>query len=107
MGYLFNSAGMVPSFLAAALILALFGCNDKLNSSAKTPMLIIGIVLSLFYCLAVWLTYRTVREKSSLIPVAKPFRAPEDRSTVTGLPSVRQSLRYCSRYCAFSCGKSR
>ena len=73
MGYLFNSAGMVPSFLAAALILALFGCNDKLNSSAKTPMLIIGIVLSLFYCLAVWLTYRTVREKSSLDQVNPPL----------------------------------
>lgn len=73
MGYLFNSAGMVPSFVATALILALFGCNSNLNSSAKTPMLIVGIVLSLFYCIAVWLTYHNVREKSSLDMVNPPL----------------------------------
>lgn len=73
MGYLFNSAGMVPSFVATALILALFGCNNNLNSSAKTPMLIVGIVLSLFYCIAVWLTYHNVREKSSLDMVNPPL----------------------------------
>ena len=73
MGYLFNSAGMVPSFVAAALILALFGCNNQLNSAAKTPMLIIGITLSLFYCFAVFLTYRNVREKSSLDMVNPPL----------------------------------
>ncbi len=73
MGYLFNSAGMVPSFVATALILALFGCNNNLNSSAKKPMLIVGIVLSLFYCVAVWLTYHNVREKSSVDMVNPPL----------------------------------
>lgn len=73
MGYLFNSAGMVPSFVATALILALFGCNNNLNSSAKKPMLVVGIVLSLFYCVAVWLTYHNVREKSSADMVNPPL----------------------------------
>lgn len=65
-GYLFNSAGMVPSFLIAALVLAVCGSNDDLSQSSKKPFLIIGIVLSLFYSLSVYLTYKTTKERSSL-----------------------------------------
>ncbi|MGN0468164.1 MAG: MFS transporter [Acutalibacteraceae bacterium] len=66
MGYLFNSAGMVPSFGIVVLILALFGSSDDLSSQSKTPFLIIGLVLSLFYSIAVFLTYKTTKEPSSL-----------------------------------------
>lgn len=65
-GYLFNSAGMVPSFGIAVLILSIFGSSDNLTSESKKPFLIIGIALAAFFSLAVFLTYKTTREPSSL-----------------------------------------
>lgn len=73
MGYLFNSAGMVPSFAITVMILSIFGCNNDINSNAKAPFLIVGLVLSLLYCVAVFLTYRSVREPSSLDMVNPPL----------------------------------
>ena len=64
-GYLFNSAGMVPSFLFTAAILWIFGSNDNITSESKAPFLTVGIVLSVFFSVAVWLTYRFTKEKSS------------------------------------------
>lgn len=72
-GYLFNSAGMVPSFGIVVLILSLFGSNDNITSQSKTPFLVIGGVLSVFYCVAVILTYSKTREKSSLNNVNEPL----------------------------------
>lgn len=65
-GYLFNSAGMVPSFGIVVAVLALFGCSDKMSSESKRPFLVIGLVLSAFFSVAVYLTYRNTREPSSL-----------------------------------------
>lgn len=65
-GYLFNSAGMVPSFGLAVIILAVFGSNGTLTSASRTPFLVIGIVLSVFYSFSVLLTFKTTREPSSL-----------------------------------------
>lgn len=65
-GYLFNSAGMVPAFGIVVLILSLFGSNDNITSESKTPFLVIGIVLAIFFAVAVFLTYSKTREKSSL-----------------------------------------
>ena len=65
-GYLFNSAGMVPAFGIVVAILAIFGSNDNLTSESKKPFLAIGIVLSIFFSVAVFLTYSKTREKSSL-----------------------------------------
>ncbi len=65
-GYLFNSAGMVPAFGIVVAILAVFGSNDNLTSESKSPFLVIGIVLSVFFGLAVFLTYFKTREPSSL-----------------------------------------
>lgn len=65
-GYLFNSAGMVPAFGIVVAIFAVFGSNDNLTSASKSPFLVIGIVLSLFFGIAVFLTYATTREPSSL-----------------------------------------
>ncbi len=65
-GYLFNSAGMVPAFGIVVLILAAFGSNDNITSASKAPFLVIGIVLSMFFGIAVFLTYSKTRETSSL-----------------------------------------
>lgn len=65
-GYLFNSAGMVPAFGIAVLILGIFGSGDNLTSASRQPFLIIGIVLSLFFGFAVFMTYKKTREPSSL-----------------------------------------
>ena len=65
-GYLFNSAGMVPAFGIAVLILSIFGSNDNLTSASRMPFLIIGITLSVFFGFAVFMTYAKTREPSSL-----------------------------------------
>lgn len=65
-GYLFNSAGMVPAFGIVVLILALCGSGDDLTSASKKPFLIIGIILSVFFSSAVFMTFKTTREQSSL-----------------------------------------
>lgn len=65
-GYLFNSAGMVPAFAIVVVILAAFGSNDNITSASKAPFLVIGIVLSVFFGVAVFLTYYKTREPSSL-----------------------------------------
>ncbi|MGN1194692.1 MAG: MFS transporter, partial [Acutalibacteraceae bacterium] len=73
MGYLFNSAGMVPSFGIVVLVLSLFGSGDNITSQSKMPFLICGLILSLFYSVAVFLTYKTTREPSSLDNELEPF----------------------------------
>lgn len=65
-GYLFNSAGMVPAFGIVVLILGIFGSSNSITSASKTPFLVIGIVLSIFFAVAVFLTYAKTREPSSL-----------------------------------------
>lgn len=65
-GYLFNSAGMVPAFGIVVVILGIFGSSNSITSASKTPFLVIGIVLSLFFAVAVFLTYAKTREPSSL-----------------------------------------
>lgn len=64
-GYLFNSAGMVPAYAISVLILTAFGSGKNLTSASKKPFLIIGLVLSLFFSWAVFMTFKTTREKSS------------------------------------------
>ncbi len=73
MGYLFNSAGMVPSFLFTVAILWLFGSNDDLSSESKAPFLVVGLTLSVFYAVAVFLTWRKTWEPSSLGNQLEPF----------------------------------
>lgn len=65
-GYLFNSAGMVPAFGLAVLILWLCGSGKNITSASRKPFLIIGIILSVFFASAVFATFKTTREKSSL-----------------------------------------
>ena len=72
-GYLFNSAGMVPAFAIVVIILEIFGSGDNLTSASKTPFLVFGIVLSLFFGFSVFLTYSKTREPSSLNNKVEPF----------------------------------
>ncbi len=65
-GYLFNSAGMIPAFGIVVVVLAAFGSGDNITSASKKPFLVIGIVLALFFAFAVFLTYAKTREPSSL-----------------------------------------
>lgn len=65
-GYLFNSAGMVPAYGLAVLILWLCGSGENITSASRKPFLIIGIVLSVFFASSVFATFKTTREKSSL-----------------------------------------
>ncbi len=64
-GYIFNSAGMVPSFIVVVIILSLFGSNDNLTSESKMPFLIIGIALAAVYSVATFATFKTTREPDS------------------------------------------
>ena len=72
-GYLFNSAGMVPSFLFTVAILWLFKSNDNITSQSKPPFLVVGLTLAVFFSIAVFLTYRKTREPSSLDNELPPF----------------------------------
>ena len=73
MGYLFNSAGMVPSFLFAVAILMLFGSNNNITSASRPPFLVIGLVLAVFYGVAVFLTWYKTWEPSSIDNKLEPF----------------------------------
>ena len=72
-GYLFNSAGMVPAYLLAVAVLMIFGSNDDITSQSKAPFLVIGIILSVFFSTAVFLTYKNTRERSSLDDHVEPL----------------------------------
>ena len=71
-GYLMNSAGMVPSFLLVACIFG-FANMDSFDSGSRTKFLLVGIVLAVFYSVSALTTFFSVREKSSLDMVNPPF----------------------------------
>lgn len=64
--YIFNSVGMVPSYIILLLFLHAFGSSDGLSQSSKMPFLLSGIVLSLIYSVAMYATFRNCKEPSSL-----------------------------------------
>ncbi len=65
-GYLFNSAGMVPAYLIAIAVLYLFGSGSDISSASKFPFLLIGIILAAFFSFSVFVTYKKTSEPSSL-----------------------------------------
>ena len=71
-GYLMNSAGMVPSFLLVACIFG-FAQMDSFDSGARTKFLLVGVVLAAFYSISALATFFSTREKSSLDMVNPPF----------------------------------
>ncbi len=64
--YIFNSVGMIPSYIILLILLEIFGSSDGLSKDSKAPFLWAGIVLSVVYGIAVYATFKTVKEPSSL-----------------------------------------
>ncbi len=64
--YIFNSVGMVPSYVILLILLSIFNSGEGLSKDSKAPFLIAGLVLSGVYALAVYGTFKTVKEPSSL-----------------------------------------
>ncbi|MBE6795407.1 MAG: MFS transporter [Ruminococcaceae bacterium] len=64
--YIFNSVGMVPSYIILLIFLGAFGSSNALSENSKTPFLLTGIVLSIVYACSVFATFKTCKEPSSL-----------------------------------------
>lgn len=64
--YIFNSVGMVPSYIILLIFLSVFGSSDGLSENSKTPFLVTGIVLSVVYACSIFATFKTCKEPSSL-----------------------------------------
>ena len=64
--YIFNSVGMVPSYIILLVFLSVFGSSDKLSENSKMPFLLTGIVLSIVYACSIFATFKTCKEPSSL-----------------------------------------
>ncbi len=64
--YIFNSVGMVPSYIILLIFLSVFGSSDGLSANSKMPFFITGIVLSVIYAIAIYSTFKCVKEPSSL-----------------------------------------
>lgn len=64
--YIFNSVGMVPSYIILLIFLSIFGSSDGLSKESKMPFLLTGIVLSIVYACAIFATFKTCKEPSSL-----------------------------------------
>ena len=64
--YIFNSCGMIPSYIILLILLAVFGYSDGLTKDAKAPFFVAGIVLATMYSIAIYGTFKLVKEPSSL-----------------------------------------
>ena len=64
--YIFNSVGMVPSYIILLIFLFAFGSSSNLSEASKAPFMLTGVVLSIVYAISVFSTFKTVKEPSSL-----------------------------------------
>ncbi len=64
--YIFNSVGMIPSYIILLIMLSIFGFSDGLNRDAKMPFFVTGIILAAMYSIAIYGTFKLVKEPSSL-----------------------------------------
>ena len=64
--YIFNSVGMIPSYIILLIFLSVFGSSGALSESSKMPFMLTGVVLSIVYAVSVFGTFKTVKEPSSL-----------------------------------------
>ena len=64
--YIFNSVGMIPSYIILLIFLSVFGSSGTLSKESKMPFMLTGVVLSIVYACAVFGTFKTVKEPSSL-----------------------------------------
>lgn len=71
-GYLMNSAGMVPSFLIASAFLGLISTKD-FGPDLRGTFMLLGVILALFYLIPIYITGFKSRERSSLEDRPEPF----------------------------------
>ncbi len=64
--YIFNSVGMVPSYIILLIFLSVFNSSGELSRNSKMPFFVTGVVLSIVYAFAIYATFKTVKEPSSL-----------------------------------------
>ncbi len=64
--YIFNSVGMIPSYIILLIMLSVFGSGDKLSTESRMPFFVTGIILSIIYAIAIFGTFAKVKEPSSL-----------------------------------------
>ena len=64
--YIFNSCGMIPSYIILLVLLSMFGFSNGLTRDSKMPFLIAGIALATMYSVAIYGTFKLVKEPSSL-----------------------------------------
>lgn len=64
--YIFNSVGMVPSYIILLIFLKVFGSSGELSKDSAAPFFVTGIVLSVVYACAIFATFKSVKEPSSL-----------------------------------------
>lgn len=64
--YIFNSCGMIPSYIILLIMLSVFGFSDGLTKDAKMPFLVTGIILAVIYSISIYGTFKLVKEPSSL-----------------------------------------
>ena len=64
--YIFNSVGMVPSYIILLIFLSVFGSSKVLSVESKMPFLLTGVVLSVVYACSIFATFKTCKEPSSL-----------------------------------------
>lgn len=64
--YIFNSVGMVPSYIILLIFLSVFGSSGELSRASQMPFFLTGIVLSAVYACAIFATFKCVKEPSSL-----------------------------------------
>ncbi len=64
--YIFNSCGMIPSYIILLVLLSIFGFSDGLTRESKAPFLVAGVLLATMYSVAIYSTFKLVKEPSSL-----------------------------------------
>ena len=64
--YIFNSVGMVPSYIILLIFLSVFNSSGELSKESAAPFFVTGIVLSIVYACAIFATFKSVKEPSSL-----------------------------------------
>lgn len=71
-GYLMNSAGMVPSFLLFASVFGFFQM-EEFTAQSRGKFLAVALILGVFYAITALISFLSVKEKSSLDMVNPPF----------------------------------
>lgn len=71
--YIFNSCGMVPSYIVLLILLAVFGFSGGLTRDAKMPFFVAGVVLAFMYSISIYGTFKLVKEPSSLDMKKEPL----------------------------------